>query len=185
MDNPFLKVYPITLSFELGRVDDPDDTGGRTKDGVTQKTYNQFRKALKRTSGDVFDMTDDERQAVYFQIWRRNDCDSLPWRLAVTHFDMAFHSGGVHAAKILQRALKVEDDGVIGSITIRAAVRSGSLVSSKQQLIERAKFLVRVILNRYFMFYKKTPDDFKGRKYAIKYAGGWFGRLFALSRITG
>jgi len=55
--------------------------------------------------------------------WTPNKCDQLPPAIAFHVFDAAYHGG--QPIRWLQRAAKVEDDGIIGSKTI-AAVRAAN-----------------------------------------------------------
>ena len=46
--NPeYLLAKKFTAQWEGGKVDDPDDPGKRTNAGVTQKTYDEYRKSKK------------------------------------------------------------------------------------------------------------------------------------------
>lgn len=63
----FKKALKKVLKWEGGFVDDPDDLGGRTNKGITQRTYNIYY------SGDVKDITDEQVEAIYKSgFWKRS-----------------------------------------------------------------------------------------------------------------
>lgn len=114
---------PRILAHEGGKVDDPQDPGGRTNQGVIQRVYDAYRIRLGLRQRDVYDMDPAERDAIYKdQYWRAIRGDELPAGLDYVVFDGAVNSGPARSIKWLQRALNVEADGHIGSITL-AAVR--------------------------------------------------------------
>lgn len=189
MIKPFYTVYPITLSYEVGKVDDRADTGGRTCDGVTQKRLDKFCKDFGFEKYDVFNLRPEHREKIYEQYWDRAKCSKMPAKLGMAHFDCAFHSGVRQAGKILQRSIGMKGDsvdGIIGSFTLNRlnAVVESEGDPSLKQLMERAKFLAEVILTRYIKFYKKTPEEYQARQYSLRFARGWFGRLIKLARVT-
>lgn len=183
MINPFYKVYPVTLSFEKGKGDDPADTGGRTCDGVTQDALDEWCEDFGYEYYDVWELKDEHREAIYEKYWDKAKCGQMPPKLAMAHFDCAFHSGVKQAGKILQRAIgfKGKDvDGIVGPMTLSHIKITGKDYALNQ-LMERAKFLSEVILTRYIKFYKETPIEYRARQYSLRFAGGWFGRLIKLS----
>lgn len=111
-----------TLAYEGGYVNHPLDRGGPTYRGITQRTYDVFRKTTGQPGRSVELASDDEIRAIYLaDYWMPCNCDSLPDHLAAAVFDMAVNSGVWNAKITLQNALRVRPDGVIGENTIRAA----------------------------------------------------------------
>lgn len=107
------------LEFEGGYVNHPKDPGGKTYKGVTQRTYDSFRKG--RTQ-DVRKMSEDELKAIYRNLyWNKVQGDLLPVGVDLAVFDFAVNSGVSRAAKVLQGLVGVPMDGVIGPQTIKAA----------------------------------------------------------------
>lgn len=110
------------LQHEGGKVDDPQDPGGRTNQGVTQAVYSAYRKKIGSSPRDVFDMHPDERDEIYReQYWNAIKGDDLPVGLDYVVFDGAVNSGVSRSSKWLQQALGVEMDGIVGVITLAAA----------------------------------------------------------------
>lgn len=98
------------------------DPGGRTNHGVTQATYNAWRRKKGLPSADVHDITIGEVQTIYWEeYWQPAGCDRLPWPVNLLVFDFAVNSGTVRAIHALQTALKVTADGIVGPVTTAIA----------------------------------------------------------------
>ena len=110
------------LKYEGGKVDDPRDPGGRTAFGITQETYNAWRKKQNLPKVDVFTISQADVAAIYRQeYWDRVRGDDLPSGVDFAVFDYAVNSGVSRAAKTLQGVVGVTQDGQIGPQTIQAA----------------------------------------------------------------
>mgnify|MGYP001328601528 CR=1 FL=1 len=105
----FDRAFQITVGVEGGYVNDPADPGGETKFGISHRSYPDIGiKAL----------TLDQAKDIYRRdYWQAASCDSMPERIGHLVFDCAVHHGVKTAIKLLQRALKVADDGEFGPIT--------------------------------------------------------------------
>lgn len=115
--------------------------------GVTQKTYDAWRKTTGQPLRPVDDMTDLELKAIYFSdYWTPCNCDALPENLARAVFDMAVNSGPWNAKLALQRSLRVRADGVIGPATIAAAKATPDAVL--QFLKRRGAFIQEILIAR-------------------------------------
>ncbi len=101
----FEKAYAFVRSVEGGKVDNPKDPGGRTAYGVTQKVYDEVRKAAGQHTRDVFLIEENELHDIYHRFWELSDCDTLEFPLNLVHFDTAFHSGQGNASKFLNAVL--------------------------------------------------------------------------------
>jgi lysozyme family protein len=126
----FVRAMPRILAHEGGKVDDPQDPGGRTNQGVTQAVYTAYRARLGTTAKDVWEMRPEERDAIYRkQYWDAVNADDLPAGLDYVVFDGAVNSGVSRSAKWLQQALGVAPDGHIGVVTIAATLPRSSTAS--------------------------------------------------------
>lgn len=115
------RALSLVLKHEGGYVNHPDDPGGATNKGVTQTTYNAYRKRQGQPERSVREITEAELRAIYRrQYWDAVRGDDLPSGLDYAMFDYAVNSGPARAAKELQRILGVADDGVVGLITLGA-----------------------------------------------------------------
>ena len=121
----FDKCLGYVLEHEGGYVDHPEDPGGRTNRGITQKVYEKY---LDRpvTEKEMKELPLEHAQAIYKKnYWDKVCGDDLPDGLDFSVFDWAVNSGPSRAAKVLQRLVSVTADGAIGPLTL-AAVRTHS-----------------------------------------------------------
>ena len=145
MTPAFLNALAKTLGYEGGISDHPEDGGGRTNWGITQRTYDAYRRTTGEAPRPVDDMTDREMREIYWNdYWLPCRCDDLPPPIARAVFDMAVNSGVWNAKITLQRSLHVRADGVIGPGTIEEAKRSSVLPF----LRKRAGFIQEIIATK-------------------------------------
>ena len=105
----FEKAFEFVILQEGGYVNDSRDPGLETKFGISKRSY---------PAVDIKSLTLDQAQAIYKRdYWEQASCDRMPPKIAVAVFDAAVHHGPKTAIKLLQRALKVADDGEYGRIT--------------------------------------------------------------------
>lgn len=124
-----LQDFAATLTRELvyegGKVDDPHDPGGRTNRGITQGTYNAYRRELHIPSKDVFLISDAEVATIYkTRYWDVICGDKLPKGLDIITMDGAVNSGNAQSIKWVQASLgasyKGAIDGQMGLKTLQA-----------------------------------------------------------------
>lgn len=102
MDIRFRTYLKEILKHEGGKVDDPNDPGGRTNFGITQKTYDAFNKSKNKPKKDVFTISDSEVVWIYWErYYTASGADKLPDGLAFIHFDTAVNFGVGRAAQFL------------------------------------------------------------------------------------
>ena len=131
----FDECLKFVLSQEGGYVNHPADPGGATNKGVTQAVYDLYR--INRGLGrmPVYGISGEEITDIYRkQYWKPIRGDSLPNGLDLVVFDAAVNHGVKQSSLFLQRALGVDDDGVIGPQTI-GAVLSDSAAGMTQKVI--------------------------------------------------
>ncbi len=103
----------MIIRHEGGYVDDPDDPGGRTKYGISQRAYPDL---------DIAALTVDDAAEIYRRdYWDRVRGDDLPPAVAHVVFDAAVNMGVGVAIRLMQRQLGVAADGIIGPVTLAAA----------------------------------------------------------------
>ena len=94
-----------------------NDPGGETMFGVTVAVARE-----NGYTGPMRDMPTDTARAIYRRrYWDAVRADDLPPAIRYHVFDAAVNSGVGQAAKWLQRAVGVPDDGHVGPITFNAA----------------------------------------------------------------
>lgn len=108
---------------------DPDDPGGATKFGIDQRSH---------PSVNIRALTREKAKQIYFdEYWRPVAGDKLPPRTALAVMDCAVNNGRTQAAKWLQRTLVTNDDGIIGSVTLRLAAAADDRWAALQVLKRR------------------------------------------------
>lgn len=111
------------LKAEGGNDDDPQDHGGRTSRGITQREYDAWRAEHSLLRQDVWKASQQDIEAIYHEEYWDPHCDILPIGADFLLFNMAVNAGPFRGAKILQKALGVNPDGRIGPMT-REAIRA-------------------------------------------------------------
>lgn len=111
---------------------DPHDSGGETKFGVTRKAY-QFYTGHAVTAAEIENLTEDDAQAFYYsEFWEPLGADFLTSvSIATCLFDSAVLYGAVTVIRMAQeildspeRGLKV--DGILGEESIAALNNAGA-----------------------------------------------------------
>jgi lysozyme family protein len=110
----FDQAFALTVSpaVEGGYVDNPDDTGGETRFGISKASY---------PSVDIANLTLAGAEVIYQRdYWLACHCDALPPPVAGLVFDAAVNQGAGTAARMLQSAVGAATDGDIGPKTLTA-----------------------------------------------------------------
>lgn len=120
----FLQAFDRLIGHEGGFSDDRRDpgnwTGGRvgvgylrgTKYGIAANTYPDL---------DIPGLSLDQARAIYFRDWwQKAGGDEIDPAIVYQMWDFAVNAGMGSARRVLQRAVRVADDGRIGPMTIAA-----------------------------------------------------------------
>ena len=161
----------FVLRWEGGFVDHPNDPGGRTNKGVTQKVYDDWRARQGLVRQDVKLIDDTEVHMIYAtDYWLPPRCDRLETPLDVVQFDTAVNMGVGRAVRFLQGALGCAVDGDFGPGTERAVAGcdTGTVVAAYCK--RREAFYARLAQNN--------------NKLAV-FLKGWMNRLNALRKEVG
>lgn len=101
----FERALAFVLRWEGGYSDHPDDPGGATNYGITQATYDVWRRSNGLPTRPVREISMDEVRAIYrTRYWEPIRGDELPPPLALATFDLAVNSGVGLARKALREA---------------------------------------------------------------------------------
>ena len=120
----FERAFALLAVHEGGYSNHPDDPGGATNRGVTQRTYDSYRARHGLERRDVRQITDAEVAEIYRgQYWDAIRGDDLPAGVAYCVFDAAVNSGPGRALRWLQAEIGAAVDGVIGNETLGLAAR--------------------------------------------------------------
>lgn len=107
----FEKAILSVLKHEGGYVNHPNDPGGETNFGITKKVYPNL---------DIRKLTVEEAKEIYRRDYWLSGLDDLPYPVAAKIFDMVVNMGTRQAIKLVQRAVDVSDDGILGKGTLAA-----------------------------------------------------------------
>lgn len=108
----FDAAFEKLIGHEGGYVDHVADPGGATNYGISQRAY---------PGENIRGMTLERAKQIYLRdYWGPAGCDAVPDGIKFDLFDMAVNAGVKAAAKCLQRAAGVTDDGIIGPRTLQA-----------------------------------------------------------------
>ncbi|TDB43269.1 glycoside hydrolase family 108 protein [Photorhabdus luminescens] len=133
----FIHAIHYLLSVEGGYVNNPHDTGGQTKFGISQRSYPHLKIAA---------LTEDDATTLYYRdFWLKAGCDKLPAGLSLAVFDAAVQHGIKPAVQQLQQVVGVQDDGVIGPDTLNAVEAFAPPYLFTRLLNQRARTYARII----------------------------------------
>lgn len=153
----FDEAFKLVVGVEGGYSDDPNDPGGKTRWGVTEVVAR-----ANGYTGRMDQLPVSLAKQIYREgYWQKVRADELPWPLALFVFDMAINSGPPAAIRTLQRTLRLNEDAVLGPITLAA--------SHKMNQDQVALYLADRAL-----FYASLAGF-------ANYGRGWLKRLFTLS----
>lgn len=154
--------------------DDPVDTGGATRHGITQRTYQYWETKYGSggtiTKADVRSLSPERAVQVGVDVFAKETrIDRISdWRVRLLTYDFAFHSGEAAAVKALQRCLGVETDGKIGQKTLTASATQPPFQTALRLLTTREEFLQELI--------DRKPSQ---RRYLF----GWWKRTTKLQHV--
>jgi lysozyme family protein len=133
----FDQAFDALLNHERGYSDHAADPGGKTRYGITEAVAREVGYR-----GDMRELPLDLAKQIYKNsYWDAVKADQLPGAVRYLVFDAAVNSGVGQAARWLQRAVKVKDDGVIGPMTLMAANQSNPEALARRVLAQRLRFM--------------------------------------------
>lgn len=133
----FDQAFHKLLGHEGDYSDHPNDPGGATRWGVTQRVARE-----NGYSGDMRVYPVDLAKQVYrAQYWNAVRAEDMPTEIRYALFDAAVNSGVGQAVRWLQRAVGVADDGKIGSVTMLAVSNANADLVSRKMLAQRLRFM--------------------------------------------
>lgn len=163
MTDAFERAFAFVIEEEGGLVNIADDKGGRTKYGISHRSYPSVNLDTLTIEG--------AKQLYYRDYFRVVRGDVLPWPLSLILFDWAVHSGTVTAILALQRILGCHIDGKFGPET-----KASALAAHQQQLVEE---LIEERLESMIVIALGDPSQAKFLK------GGWKNRIVRLAMLAG
>lgn len=174
----FNEAVKIVFSHEGGFVDNPDDRGGPTKFGITQKTLSKFLNATV-TVNTMRDLDEATARAIYKKnYWDVMRLDEIKdQRLCNIMMDLGVLQGTAAPVKALQRLLlDLEyDDGIMGPMTINAANESKTFRDHPVDALPL--WVLQDSTEDFFMLAIKNPTQ-------RKFLNGWINRVGSLIKIA-
>lgn len=123
----FTRSLAKVLVHEGGYSNHPEDPGGATMKGVTQRVYDEYRRSIGVQPAPVRNISNSELEAIYRKkYWNEIKGDKLAPGISYVVFDGAVNSGVAQSVKWLQRALQAMGlyqggiDGILGQGTLLA-----------------------------------------------------------------
>jgi lysozyme family protein len=154
----------VILAEGHGYTNHPADRGGPTKYGITLATLKSIPKYTHATADTVAGLTLPEARNIYLTLYA-SPFTFIEYPMIFNFlFNSAVQHGVKGATKMMQRALGIEDDGVIGPQT-RAAVNNA--------LQQPAAFFAKLIAERCEYYANILIKDHSQRVFAA----GWLNRI--------
>ena len=161
MKENFVHSLELVLKSEGKWSDNPADPGGATMCGVTIAVYSQYL-CRPATKDELRKISQHEISEIYAHgYWMPSHCDQLPSGVDYVVFDFAVNAGVGRAAKTLQSALGVTQDGLIGPVTMSVAA-----VSDPKLLIKG--------------FSESKRQFYRGLRNFPTFGAGWLNRVNAV-----
>lgn len=163
-DQTFDSAFTLLMEFEGYLSDDADDAGGLTKYGISQRAYPDL---------DIRALTLDDARRIYRRdYFDKAHCGDLPADIATVVFDAAVNMGTHRAIQFLQRAVRVNDDGVYGPQTKAATLAAIEYHGSESLVLD--------LLSYRALYY---GDIVAARGSQRKYLRGWMRRTYRLQQF--
>lgn len=148
----FTRCIDVILAEEGGLSNHRRDPGGLTKFGISSRAYPNL---------DIAHLTREQAIAIYrTDYWAKIRGDELPSGLDLLVFDTAVNLGVITAAMLLQEALGITMDGVIGPVTLHRAPQQMPYILGHYCALRAWRYEI-----------SRNEDAF---------GKGWFRRLFRL-----
>lgn len=140
MSKNFKTALQRVLKHEGGYVNHPSDPGGETNFGITKNTAKQFGY-----TGSMRLIPADVVEKIYFeQFWKTLDCGNYHFAFGFQLFDAGVNHGLKNARKLLQRAVGVTDDGIVGKATLAAIQKVPTAILITSFNAERISFYTKI-----------------------------------------
>lgn len=141
MNSNYDEAFKIVVGEEGGYVNNPRDPGGETKFGVSKKSHPTL---------DIKNLTIEKAKEIYRHYWDGCRCEELPWWLALPLFDCAINAGVRQTIVLLQRAVKVKEDGVFGPATLGATQKANQEKLLTEFMAQQLLFKIKLKIFPFF-----------------------------------
>ena len=146
--------------------DNPADPGGATMKGITLSVYREWKRNPHISKEELRVIPDEEVYNLYKELyWNKVQGDYLPAGVDYAVFDSAVNMGVGRAAKLIQEAVGVTADGVLGPASVSAIQKT-----DPKELIEKFSALKE-------LFYRSL-------KTFPVFGTGWLNRVAEVKTIS-
>ena len=161
MRTTFGEIVQEVLRHEGGYVNDPLDSGGETKYGISKRAHSNV---------DIKNLTVEDACAIYREdYWKPCKAEKLPEELRGPYFLFVVNAGQGKAVKVLQRACngknskdeQIKVDGRIGRMTIGASKK-----------LEKNRLISYIVLHYAKIVYGNSSQE--------RFWYGWYRRALGL-----
>lgn len=164
--------FILRPDIEGGNVKDPTDRGGETNLGISDRR-DGVADGKTDVNGDgkpdtlIRDLTPGQAGQIYLRdYWQPARCDQWSAGVSLFVFDAAVQHGVKKAIQLLQAAVGVKADGIVGPKTLNAVKWANPEWLLSRCLVRRSRYYADII--------KSSPSQ-------GKYLNGWFNRLEKLT----
>lgn len=149
-DEAFERVLGHEGELSLDRDDRGNWTSGEVGKGQLKGTKYGI-SAMSYPTMDIANLTKEQAKQIYYvDFWMRVKGEKLHNALAFQLFDAAINHGPGNAIRMVQRAVSVADDGVVGPLTLDAIKNRGIDDTLKLFNAERIDFFTKIsTFNKY------------------------------------
>lgn len=168
------EVFELGLTFVLkaegGFSNDPQDAGGPTSCGITSRVYSAWLKEKSMPDAPITQISSQEVRQIYKEeYWDQAKLDQFVAagcspKVAIALFDCGVNTGVGRSVKLLQAALGVATDGIMGHDTM-----NGTLAYP-----HGPDMLLTQVLNRRRTYYNALASQNKNDQ---KFIHGWLNRI--------
>lgn len=144
----FDEIFERVIGHEGRFQNHPGDRGNWTT-GVVGKGENKGTKwglaAMTYPKLDIKNLSETQAKVIYYEDWwKKLDLGSHGFAMAYQLFDASINHGSHNAIGMLQRAVGVKDDGVMGPVTRRAIAHFDEHDLLMLFLAERLEFFTNI-----------------------------------------
>jgi len=159
----FGKAFDFTIGAEGGYVDNSSDPGGETNFGISKRSY---------PKEDIKGMIVERARGIYYKdYWLPTYCEELvdinKPLTAIVVFDTSVNCGNANTRMLLQMAVGVKADAMIGKHT-KAAIELHKDMDLVEKVLEQRQKYYKLIISK-----NKKLKEFEN---------GWYNRIALLKK---
>lgn len=167
--------HRLVAKWEGGLTDHPADPGGITNYGISLTFLKQIDPMA--TADDIRALTaDDAKRFMRREFWDKPGTNRFPPLIGVAFYDLAVNAGCRRSTLLMQEALDVAADGIIGPVTLAVLTACDQKAVALRMLDLRKQWYRRLVVkkptSRVFLkgWLNRTADC---RKLILRLADEW------------